>query len=305
MSTAEDDIYSPARDYTSAQVLLGTVGWASREAHYDLGNATNGGHTLVFVTLYGPRTPGVAPLKGVAQGHEIICQIADGVFRIPPKGARAYVIIPAGMDQVAGAGVIVATVNPGSELQTNPVDGETVISAMGGGQAREIIKKDGSITQFTTDNNLAGGQSIYARTARGVNEKTGAPDGFTWAAPWGTLKFDPSGFHVVLKESGAEFHLGGMGGLPPPLDVLGSYCNITAGTFHAKASSAAVGIGTVQLANAQAVQAALGAIATALTTIAASADAGGTGLAAAAATTAAAALAAAAAIMTTTASADL
>jgi hypothetical protein len=113
MST-EEDLYSTARDYAPAQVQIGTVGWDDRDDHFDAGTEDNDGHTLVYVTLYAGRTQGSPVLKGVAQGHKIICHIADGAFRIPPKGSRCYVIIPAGMEEVTGAGVIVACVSPSS-----------------------------------------------------------------------------------------------------------------------------------------------------------------------------------------------
>ena len=71
MSNAEDDLYSAAVDYSPALVQSGTVGWASREDHVELGTGDNDGHTFVCVTLYAGKTPGDAVTKGVAQGWEL------------------------------------------------------------------------------------------------------------------------------------------------------------------------------------------------------------------------------------------
>lgn len=109
---SEDDLTSRARDYEGAQVEIGTVGWASRSDWFEKGTGENDGHTLVFVTLR-PRTP--SSVEG--EGREILCHIADGCFRIPPKGARCYVIIPHGLEEAPGAGVIVACVSPSPTTQ--------------------------------------------------------------------------------------------------------------------------------------------------------------------------------------------
>lgn len=108
---AEDDLWSPARDYAPRSVELGTVGWDDEELWYETGTGDNDGHTLVRVQLYAGKDPGVRPKAGVALGRKLLCQIADGVFRIPAKGTRCYVILPAGYEDVPGAGVIVATVS--------------------------------------------------------------------------------------------------------------------------------------------------------------------------------------------------
>lgn len=133
--------------------------------------------------------------------------------------------------------------------------GETVVYAVGPdgtGQARILLKKDGSVTLFTTDTNTAAGQSVYFRVKK---------DGFDWVAPWGTLKFDSTGFHV-LHGSGASFDLGGIGGLPAPLDQISSYVRMEAGTVVANCSGAPV-------ADATAVAAILAAIQTEIVAIAA------------------------------------
>ncbi len=107
------------------------------------------------------------------------------------------------------------------QIYGNLKDGETCLWAGGDdgtGQGRVILKADGSINIFATSDNTDAGNSVYFRVA---------PDGFAWVAPWGTIKFDPSGFHV-RHASGARIDLGAMGGLPSPLDVLTSYATMTA-----------------------------------------------------------------------------
>lgn len=52
-------------------------------------------------------------------------------------------------------------------------------------------------------------------------------DGFVVSGPWGSLKIDFTGFHVLLS-SGAEMHLGGIYGLPDPLSQLTTYFRVNA-----------------------------------------------------------------------------
>jgi len=111
MNGHEDDLTGAAKDYAHPACLVGTVGWDGREEHAELGTDDNDGHTLVCVTLYEGKTPGVETKVGVAQGYQIRCHISalTGI-RVPPKGTRVYVLFPHGMTQVPGAGVIVATI---------------------------------------------------------------------------------------------------------------------------------------------------------------------------------------------------
>lgn len=122
------------------------------------------------------------------------------------------------------------------EIYGNLKPGETAAFAAGEdglSQGRTLWKDDGSITHYTTHNNRADGRSVYTRTA---------PDGIEWVAPWGTLRFDATGFHV-RHISGAEFHLGGIGGLPFPLDQLNSYVSMSAGMIKQSAAIQSNGIG--------------------------------------------------------------
>lgn len=98
-------------------------------------------------------------------------------------------------------------------------------------QARSVWKKDGSINHYTTDTNTKDGTSVYERIA---------PDGISWVAPWGTLKFDATGFHIN-HSSGAQLSLGGIYGMPSPLDQIASYFRITAGTVNHDTSNMSTG----------------------------------------------------------------
>jgi len=148
----------------------------------------------------------------------------------------------------------------GQELAGLLEYGETCVYGAGTdaiGQCRSIWKRDGSITHYTTVGNKKGTTGIYSRVGPGADADTGLPDGFTWAAPWGTMKFDETGFHVLHK-SGAQFHIGAIGGLPSPLDALTSYCSIQAGSFSTSSSGQSLGAGVTQpLALQPAVTAAL------------------------------------------------
>lgn len=125
----------------------------------------------------------------------------------------------------------------GNALKGNLDNGEACAYAggpEGTGQARTLWKKDGSVTQYTTDDNTDAGKSVYFRTAI---------DGFQWVAPWGVMKWDATGFHLV-HQSGASFDLGGIGGMPPPLDQFGSYIKLQAAALSVQTAGQALGVGT-------------------------------------------------------------
>ena len=133
--------------------------------------------------------------------------------------------------------------------------GETCLYAPGVdglAQGRIIGKKDGSVAIFTTEDNTKAGRSVYFRVAT---------DGFMWVAPWGTIRFDAKGFHV-LHSSGANFSLGGVGGIPGLESIIGSYIKMQASTVSASSVGA-------PLADATSTIAAIAALQTQLTAIAA------------------------------------
>lgn len=150
-----------------------------------------------------------------------------GFLSRPPKATAKQSACQAVTIRRGDRDVCIATRDlRGVELAGNIKEGETVIYAAGDdgkAQGRVICKADGSINVFTTDTNDATGSSVYFRVAK---------DGFSWVAPWGTIRFDATGFHV-RHTSGARLDLGGVGGLPFPLNELSSYATLSAGMVSA------------------------------------------------------------------------
>lgn len=222
---------------------IGTVGWEGVAAHFEKGEADNDGHTLVRVTLYGGKAPYEPAKAGVAQGREVVAMMSAELGRIPPKGARVYVLFPTGMELTPGAGVIVASVEPGREVNDNLGAGHATL-ASSGGAARVTVKEDGSIVLFTTSDNTKDGLSISVVIS---------PTKFQINAPWGRLTFDDTGFHVT-HVSGAAIDMGAIGGLPAPFDVIASYIALKAAMVSTPAALVSManpaGI-PVQLADAE------------------------------------------------------
>lgn len=178
-----------------------------------------------------------------------------GFYSVPSKAAAGEQAAQAVMIETGGRNVVIGSSDQrGLELAGNAKPGETGMYAAGEdgkAQGRVMAKADGSVNLFTTDTNEPGGQSVYLRVA---------PDALLFVAPWGTLRFDATGFHV-LHESGARFDLGGIQGLPAPLDQLGSYVRMQAGTVNVSASAQSFGVGVHDaLAKASVVLAALDAL---------------------------------------------
>lgn len=120
--------------------------------------------------------------------------------------------------------------------------------------------KDGRISLFTTDDATVDGRTVAL---------TVGPTGLIFNAPWGSLRFDATGFHV-LHSSGARIDLGACGGLPSPLDALASYATLSAAMVHVDGSAVSLGAGSpTSEPPAKAVQAtqALSAITTALVAV--------------------------------------
>ena len=107
--------------------------------------------------------------------------------------------------------------------------GETLLYGHKGNFVR--MHDDGRVSVFTTDDGTINGKTISFQVK---------PDGFLWAAPWGKMTFDATGFHV-LHASGAAIDLGAIGGVPAPLDALSSYVKLTGAMAQIEASAVAVG----------------------------------------------------------------
>lgn len=152
----------------------------------------------------------------------------------------------------------------GLELAGLLKDGETAIYAAGddgNSQGRVLCKDDGSINAYTTHDNTKDGRSVYLRVA---------PDELVFASPWGTLRFDKTGFHVQTA-SGAALNLGGIAGLPAPLDAIDSYAKLSAGVVSTEAVMQANGVGGgTSLASAPAVLEAIAALQVEIAAVAAS-----------------------------------
>lgn len=90
---------------------------------------------------------------------------------------------------------------------------------------------DGRVSMFTTDDATVNGRTVAL---------TIGPTGLVFNAPWGNIKFDPSGFHVI-HSSGARIDLGSIGGLPSPLGALSSYAKMSAATVGLQGSAVTTG----------------------------------------------------------------
>ncbi len=152
----------------------------------------------------------------------MLVTLPDGFFRIPPKGSECIVAFPAGDIQTLGGGILLATIpRPKVSAIYGHLEAEEACihagSADGSNPARVVVKKDGSVVVMTV---AADGQTIYLRIA---------PDALRFVAPWGTLRFDASGFHAKTQW-GARLDLGGVGGMPAPVSAMSSYATVSAHT---------------------------------------------------------------------------
>jgi hypothetical protein len=64
------------------------------------------------------------------------------------------------------------------------------------------------------------GKTVYLKLGK---------DALRFVAPWGSLRFDESGFHVKTQWD-ARLDLGGIGGLPAPISDMTSYATLSAKT---------------------------------------------------------------------------
>lgn len=120
----------------------------------------------------------------------------------------------------------------GSQIYGNLGEGETCIYAggpEGTSQAKVLVKADGSITLYTTDDNTPNGAGVYFRIG---------PDKLSFIAPWGRLLFDAAGLHIETQNGGG-FDLSNVNS--PPLIVNGSSCRITATTVSLDAPQVFLG----------------------------------------------------------------
>jgi len=91
---------------------------------------------------------------------------------------------------------------------------------------------DGSVSIFCTSLGATpGGQTIQWKSS---------PTGRLYSAPWGKETFDNTGYHLRAF-SGARLDLGGVAGMPAPLDALGSYANLQAAAIRLTATLTSIG----------------------------------------------------------------
>lgn len=93
------------------------------------------------------------------------------------------------------------------------------------------VTPDGKITSWTTTTNAPEGQGVFFQVA---------PDGLVFSAPWGTWRFDATGWHVRTA-SGARHDMGGIAGMPAPLDALSSYNTLRAHMCSVEGSAVSQG----------------------------------------------------------------
>lgn len=135
------------------------------------------------------------------------------------EGGRTFVIPLMDPRTVA----LMPTLNKGDRIL--PGDAGAFIRVQGSGPGV------GRISTFTTDDGTTNGNSVYWLVW---------PDRHEAVGPWGHLKFDPTGFHL-LTQSGARFDMGGMFGLPGIISALTSYVSMAAASISLEASAVVLG----------------------------------------------------------------
>ncbi len=211
------DLIGAPAGHAPLSVEQGTIGWHgdTDTSYFDKGTQDNGNVTFVRVTLYRGRNQAEPLTPEVAQGHQIVAQLATPGMGIPARNSKCTVVFPSGFAETVGGGVIVAT-------QGDPRD------AM---NKAFIRNEDGKVTLMTVDK-TADEHAIYLQLD--------PEEGLVFVSPWGTLTYGPKGFHL-RHISGARINLGAVSGMPSPLDALGSYATISAAITHIEGSVVQVG----------------------------------------------------------------
>ena len=202
------------------KLSVGTIGWASDGGNaYSLGNAENGGISLVNVTMFRGKDPTTKLVSGVGQGQRIMCQLGQSMISMPSYGARVLVAMPDPNPMTPGHSVVIETLgNTAWKNQGNTGPGDLVIPCSSG-PARIIMTGSGGGAFVTT---AADGSSIMA--------SIDPTNGCHIAGPWGSISFDNYGLRGNIG-GGPTFKFYNVGGLPPPFDILaGSIAQISAGT---------------------------------------------------------------------------
>lgn len=95
---------------TSLQMYRGVMGWKDDNTHFDVGTSSNGGRTLLKITLNrGKHITSGEPTQGGADGFQVLGQTMGPLHWIPPIGTPVLVCFPDGDIEAPGAAVIVGT----------------------------------------------------------------------------------------------------------------------------------------------------------------------------------------------------
>ena len=155
-----------------ADLLLfepGTVGWDAVDAHFD----SEDGVTLVRVTLVRGRHPSTPLTPEVAQGHQVLCRIGGGLFRIPKKGTSVMVGFPTAFAGHPAAGVIVCTTEASPDAQFSDTKAKFDVGA-----DTDFVIKAKSVTISDYDNRFLhvgpDGVMLQDEAGNGVLMKGGA-----------------------------------------------------------------------------------------------------------------------------------
>jgi len=112
--------------------------------------------------------------------------------------------------------------------------GETVLYAagpQGTSQGRIILKADGSISIYTTNDNTSGGTAVYFRIS---------PQGLQFISPDCVMSCDKTGFHVKTSQ-GAKLNLTNIGSIPGlPVSPTSAF-SVQAGTVTLDSSMISLG----------------------------------------------------------------
>jgi hypothetical protein len=177
----------------------GTVGWDGVDLHFD----TEDGLTLVRVTLVRGRHPSTPLQPDVAQGHQVLCRIGGGLFRIPPKGTAVMVGFPTAFAGHPGAGVIVCTTEASPDMQFSEAKAKLDL-----GKDADLVIKAKSVTITDYDNRFLhvgpDGVMLQDEKGNGVVIKSGAI--MIYVADSGDAKtlvqMTPAELSLVQKDTG-------------------------------------------------------------------------------------------------------
>lgn len=128
------------------------------------------------------------------------------------------------------------------ETYGNLKEGETCVYGPGddgNSQGRVLIKDDGSVTLYTTDNNTPTGNMVMLRIS--------PSGGLEFTSQWGSMVFDQTGFHVKTQ-AGPRLDMGGIALPGVPSQVTGAfagYAKLTAPTVALEGANTVLGMGPI------------------------------------------------------------